>query len=46
MKQSKGENLDIGFDGSIRIEFHGARVRSNGGLLACRGLDDALGLFD
>ena len=41
--------MKVGFDGSIRIEFHGARViplSGNGGLLAYRDLDEALGLCD
>ena len=38
--------MKIGFDGGIRLEFHGAKVTSDGGLLAYRDLDDALGLFD
>ncbi|MFH1892478.1 MAG: transposase [Candidatus Zixiibacteriota bacterium] len=38
--------MKMGFDGGIKLEFHGAKVTSDGGLLACRDLDDALGLFD
>jgi len=38
--------MKVGFDGGIRLEFHGAKVTSDGGLLAYRDLDDALGLFD
>ena len=38
--------MKIGFDGSIKLEFHGAMVTSDGGLLAYRDLEDALVLFD
>ena len=38
--------MKVGFDGGIRLEFHGAKVTSDGGLLAYRDLDHVLGLFD
>ncbi len=38
--------MEVGFNGGIKLEFHGTKVTSNGGLLAYRDLDDALGLFD
>ena len=38
--------MKVGFDGGIKLEFHGSKVTSNGGLLAYRDLDYALGLFD
>jgi hypothetical protein len=46
MKHTMGERLNIRFNRKIKLEFHGARLTSDGGLLAYRELDDALGLFD
>lgn len=44
MGDTRREALKVGFDGSIRLEFHGATVSSDGGLLAYRDVDDALAL--
>jgi hypothetical protein len=44
MGESRKEALQVGFDGSVRLEFHSATVSSDGGLLAYRDLDEALGL--
>ena len=34
MYNAKGERLKVGFDGSIKLEFHGAKVTSDGELFA------------
>jgi hypothetical protein len=46
MKLPMGERLNIRFNRKIKLEFHGARLTSDGGLLAYRELDEALGLFN
>jgi hypothetical protein len=45
MKHTMGERLNIRFNRKIMLEFHGAKLTSDGGLLAYRDLDEALGLF-
>ncbi len=45
-KNTKGERLNIRFNSKIKLESHGARLTSDGGPLAYRELDDALGLFN
>ena len=41
----EGESMKVGFDRGIKLEFHGAKVTSDSGLLTYRDLQDALGLF-
>src|SRR5688572_8360869 len=44
--EAQNAALGLAFDRRIKLEFHGLRVTSDGGLLACRELDDALGLSE
>ena len=44
MGEARREALRVGFDRAIRLEFHGAKVSSDAGLLAYADLDEALGM--
>ena len=44
--EAQNAALGLGFDRRLKLEFHGTKVTSDGGLLACRELDDVLGLSE
>ena len=44
MGEARKEALRVVFDRSIKLEFHGAKVTSDAGLLPYRELDESLGL--
>ncbi len=46
MGEKAKEILKFQFDKQLRLEFHGTRITSDAGLLACRELDEVLGLAE
>ena len=43
MADPKGEGVKVGFDGSIRLEFHGAKVTSDAGRATIRRCVNSIG---
>ena len=46
MGEKAKETLKLQFDKRLRLEFHGSRITSSAGLLACREPDEVLGITD
>ena len=46
MMNPQGERIKVGLEGSLRLEFHGAKVTSEKGLLVYCDLDELSGLID
>ena len=44
MGEARREALRVDFDSQIKLEFHGAAITSDAGLVAYRELDEVLGL--
>ena len=45
MGERKKRALRVQFDRSVKLEFHGAKITSDGGILVYRELDEVLGLM-
>ncbi len=46
MGDMRKQALRVQFDGKLKLEFHGARITSDAGLIAFRELDEAFRLTE
>jgi hypothetical protein len=46
MGEAGRDALRVGFEGTIKLEFHGAKVSSDAGLFPCRDIDQAVQLTE
>ena len=46
MGESRKQALRVEFDKSVKLEFHGAKISSDAGLMLHRELDEVLGLTE
>jgi hypothetical protein len=46
MGEKQNEPFQLSFNGSLKVDFQGSRVTSDGGLILLRELDEGLGMGD
>lgn len=46
MGESQNQPFQLSFNSSLKVDFQGSRVTSDGGLIVVRELDERLGLGD